>query len=128
MTGRRAPRLGALFTGVEAAFNVGKLTIVDSVCREYMGWAYNTFILQVQSLRASFADVTADNATERMPAFVERYRSAVQQLNVAVADLVEASQNRISPTQTVLNRWRRRRVRRRLQTHVEAATAEIHGS
>ena len=96
--------MGALFTGVEAAVNVGKLTIVDSVCREYMGWAYNTFILQVQSLRASFADVTADNATERMPAFVERYRSAVQQLNVAVADLVEASQNRISPTQTVLNR------------------------
>jgi hypothetical protein len=83
-----------------------------------MGWAYNTFILQVQSLRTSFAGVTADNATERMPAFVERYRSAVQRLNVAVADLVEASQNRISPTQTVLNRWRRRR--EEFEQHPEA--------
>lgn len=106
---------GRALYGVEAPFNIGKVTIVDSVCREFMGRAYNTFILRTRSVTASFDHVAPDNATELMPAFIEQYRSAAKELNVAVADLVEASQSRISPTQSWLNLWRRRGVRKRLQ-------------
>lgn len=113
--------------GVEAAFNVGKVTIVDSVCREYMGRAYNTFILHVHSLRSALGEILPDNAIDRMPDFIERYQAAVQQLNVAVTNLVEASQERISPTQSWPNQLRRRGVKKRLQQDAAAMQQKLAG-
>jgi hypothetical protein len=54
------------------------------------------------------------NAPELFPGFLEDFRSATSRLNVAVAHLVEVSQGRVSPTQSWLNWWRRRGVRKRL--------------
>ncbi|MDT5409505.1 MAG: hypothetical protein QOG14_1725, partial [Mycobacterium sp.] len=70
---------------------------------------------QRRSIRCpSFRDVTPQDTPERMPASNDQHRSAAKGLNVGVADLVEASQDRICPMQFWLNWWRRRGVRRQL--------------
>ena len=88
--------------GMDRAFSVGKIAVVDSVCREAMGNAYNeSSCSSVQSLRSRHTDITPANAPQLFPVFLDDFRSAAKQLNVAVADLVEVSQGRISPTQSL---------------------------
>jgi hypothetical protein len=111
--------------GMDRAFSVGKITLVDSVCREAMGYAYNEFVLNVQSLRSRYTDIAPSTAPQLFPAFLDDFRSATEQLNVAVADLVEVSQGRISPTQSWLNWWRRRGVRKRLLQRTAALRREL---
>lgn len=101
--------INAAFLGVDRAFNTGRLAIVDAVCYEKMGVAYNEFV----RLKNAFGDWSenADNLA-RLTAEVQRY--AVQ-LNRHVADLVLAAHQRVSPVQGLWNRGRRRAVSRRLQ-------------
>ena len=99
---------------MDRAFSVGKITVVDATCREAMGNAYNEFILRIRSLHAHYENITPADASVQLPLFFDEFQSAAKQLNRAVAGLVEKSQSRISPTQSGLNRWRRRGVKKRL--------------
>jgi hypothetical protein len=70
--------------------------------------------LRVLSLRLHIVVISPANAPELFPGFLDDFRSAASRLNVAVAHLVEVSQGRVWPTQSWLNWWRRRGVRKRL--------------
>jgi hypothetical protein len=111
--------------GMDRAFSVGKITVVDSACREAMGDAYNEFVLRVRSLHSRFADITPATAPQLFPTFLDEFRSAAKQLNIAVANLVEVGQGRISPTQSLLNWSQRRGVKNRLLQRAVALREEI---
>lgn len=94
--------------GVDRAFRVGRLTIVDPRCYEAMAVAYNEFL----GLKGAFGDrpESADDMA-RMTADIHRY---AKQLDGHVDDLVLVAYQRVSPVQSVWNRVRRREVRRSL--------------
>jgi hypothetical protein len=103
--------LGAMYRallGVDRAFNIGRLTIVDATCFESMGVAYNEFM----RIKNAFGDIGESANLAPMTGEIERY---LRQLNRHVADLVLASHRRVSPVQSLWNRGRRRAVRRRLE-------------
>jgi hypothetical protein len=97
--------------GLERAFNVGRITIVDSECFEAMGTAYNEFT-KINTCFAEFEHM------EQTPSNIGRVTGELaahtSQLHKAVADLVVAGQRRVSPVQSWLNKRRRENVRKRL--------------
>jgi hypothetical protein len=95
--------------GVDRAFQVGQLTIVDAPCYEAMADAYNEFL----GLKGAFGDrpQSADDMA-RITADIDRY---AKQLDQRVDHLVLVAYQRVSPLQSVWNRVRRREVHRRLQ-------------
>ena len=113
--------------GMDRAFSIGKITVVDASCREAMGAAYNEFILRVHALGSGLDEVTPQTAPDLMPTFLQEFHTRAKDLNVAVADLVEVAQGRISPTQSSWNWVRRKIVKRRLRRNAAVLRDELSG-
>jgi hypothetical protein len=111
--------------GMDRAFSVGKITVVDWKSREAMGDAYNSFILRVHALGACLGEVVPDNAPTLLPSFLDEFRTEAKKLNVQVANLVEVAQGRVSPTQSSLNWWRRHGVKKRLGARADALKQQL---
>jgi hypothetical protein len=97
--------------GVDRAFQVGRLTIVEAACYEKMGVAYNRFV----QIKNAFGDVLGNQTVDNLDVATSRMNDYARQLNRDVADLVLVSHTRVSPVQSVRNRFLRRGVRRRLE-------------
>lgn len=109
---RVAKEFSRAILGIDRAFQVGRLTIVDATCYEKMGRAYNRFV-QIKNAFGNIGSIeqTADN----LEAATARINEFARQLNSDVADLVVASHKRVFPVQSVWNRYRRRDVAKRLR-------------
>lgn len=97
--------------GIDRAFQVGRLTIVEAACYEKMGVAYNRFV----QIKNAFGDLLANQTPENMLVATDRMNGFARQLNRDVADLVLVSYLKVSPVQSMRNRVRRRGVQRRLK-------------
>jgi hypothetical protein len=97
--------------GVDRAFQIGRLTIVEAACYEKMGVAYNRFV----QIKNAFDDVLANQTVDNLDVTTGRMNDYARQLNRDVADLVVVSHTRVSPVQSLRNRYLRRGVRRRLE-------------
>ncbi len=97
--------------GIERAFQVGRLTVVDATCYEQMGHAYNRFV----QIKHAFGDILANQTPGTLDIATERMNAFARKLNRDVADLVLASHQRVSPVQSIWNRYRRREVAKRLK-------------
>jgi hypothetical protein len=103
--------MGSARLSLDRAFGIGTLTIVDAPCWEAMGAAY----FEYGQLRSSIQDVATEMQTlEEIEQYIATIASCARRLNKAVSALVRAAQYQVSPAETLLNPWRRRRARRRL--------------
>ncbi|WP_155288398.1 hypothetical protein [Rhodococcoides fascians] len=85
--------------GVEKAFAIGKITVVEAACYEQMMIAYNEY----SQLRRNM-DVEAIAGRQGFVAFIEGLKKHVEILDTETIKLVTVSQDRLSPMQTWRNR------------------------
>ncbi len=104
--------MGGATLGVERAFRIGALTIVDAPCWEAMGAAYFAFDELRSAMRAGGA--TEMQALEEVDQYIGAIAGHASRFNKGVSDLMPAANDRVSPAETWWNRRRRRRARRRL--------------
>ena len=93
------------------AFAIGRLTIVDAPCWEALGAA----TVEFERFRALKINAPGFQKAEDI---TDHYDSLAHQaglVNSAVSALVIAAADRVSPAETLLNPWRRRAGRRRLE-------------
>jgi hypothetical protein len=103
--------MGSAMLGVDRAFAIGMLTIVDAPCFEAMGAAYFEF----QRLRGAIKTGATEKETlEEIEEYIRTIAGHATQFNKDVSALVRAAQDRVSPAETFWNRWRRRHARNRL--------------
>lgn len=95
--------------GVEKAFAVGKITVVEAACYEQMMTAYNEYSALRRATNVGKL-ATPAGFTE----FITRLKSEVDALDGEVVRLVGIGQDRLSPTQSWLNKIRIKRARVRL--------------
>jgi hypothetical protein len=93
------------------AFAIGRLTIVDAPCWEALGAAFFEF----ERLRALKINAPGFQNADDVTAHYGALASRAAQLNSAVSALVVSAADRLSPAETLINPWRRRRGRRRLE-------------
>lgn len=117
--------MSSALLGVERAFAVGTLTVVDPPCWEAMGAAY----FQFDQLRSAIKDGATEKETlEEVEQYIGTIAGHASQLNRAVSALVRAAQYRVSPAGPFLTPWRRRRAKRRLgQLHQQVHAADTSG-
>jgi hypothetical protein len=102
--------LGRALLGVERAFAIGSLTIVDAPCWEAMGAGYVRFL----QLRAAMDPAPVVHSPEEVEHYVGTIQGLAAQFNAGVGALVRAATDRVSPAETLGNPRRRRAARRRL--------------
>jgi hypothetical protein len=104
--------MGSAMLDVERAFRIGSLTIIDAPCWEAMGAAYLEFdLLRSAQIRAAATEM---HSVEEIEQYVGAIEGHAKRFNKAVSALMPAANNRVSPAETLRNRWRRRRARVRL--------------
>src|SRR6185503_10144255 len=96
--------------GVERAFAIGTLTVVDAPCWEAMGAAYIEFV----RLRAVMTSAPKVETPEEIEHYVQAIKDFAAQLNTGVSRLVVAATDRVSPAETIGNPRKRRAARQRL--------------
>jgi hypothetical protein len=104
--------MGSAMLGVDRAFHIGTLTIIDAPCWEAMGAAYFEFHKIRSVMKAGAA--TEMQTVEEVDQYIEAIAGHATQFNKGVSALVRAANDRVSPADTRWNRWRRRRARHRL--------------
>lgn len=113
--------LGTASLEVDRAFAIGTLTIVDPPCWEAMGAAAVEFHRIRLVMQAGAA--TQLQTVEEIRRYTQLVAENAAQFNLSVQALVHAGQDRVSPTETVVNPWRRRGARRRLSEHYKRRIA-----
>jgi hypothetical protein len=101
----------ALF-GLDNAFAIGRLTIVDPECFEAMGIAANDF----QKIQTRFADIEMVDMRRGHNRGAQLMSDLVLQLKRHVADLVREGQAQLSPVQS----WRHKRRQAQARARLEA--------
>jgi hypothetical protein len=111
----------ALFA-IGAAFNVGRITVVDAECYEAMRKAFNNFAqLQKELKGVGEVEPIATNLRPR----VASMRKYTADLNKGIFSLVKAAQEHLSPVQTWRNKRKRIEVRKRLEATYFTHPAEF---
>ncbi len=103
--------------GLEYAFQVGRLTIVDAACYEKMGAAHNAYCQIRDAFNAAIEAVPYDGDGEKKPDDLDAarrhmYRYA-SQLAKDIDELVLIADDRVSPVQSLWNQLQRRAIRKR---------------
>jgi hypothetical protein len=115
--------------GVQQAFQIGRLTVVDAECYEAMGEAFYFFtklggaLSGYDELTPTAETPTAENLLETLASIV----TFVRDLNRYVVTLVEAGQKRLSPMQTWVNKRRRAAVTKRLDAKYFTPPGRVEG-
>ena len=107
---------GRALLGVERAFQVGRLTIVDAPCWKAMGIAYVDLSQLSTALSASMPEL---EMPEHFEGYIERRKAFAENFNQSVLAIVIAAADRLAPAESRWNWFRRRSARRQVGQHHE---------
>jgi hypothetical protein len=105
--------MGSAQLGVERAFRIGALTIVDAPCWEAMGVAYIKFQELRLELRTRAA--TELRTLQEMEQYIDAIADHTSEFGKSVDALSPVADDRLSPADTTRNRRRRDKARPRLE-------------